>query len=93
MFCWWVWIIFVFLCLLIFIVVGCVYECVGKIIFLKILGGKYMVDFDMVWVLGWLVFYDIVLILSGVLVYFGGEVVIFSDFYFGKNYIVVWLSF
>lgn len=74
---------------MILIVVGCAHECVGKTTLLKILGGKHMVDPDMVRVLGRSAFHDTALTSSGALAYLGGEVVTLSDSYFGKNYIAV----
>lgn len=46
----------------------------GKTTLLKILGGKHMVDPDMVRVLGRSAFHDTVLTSSGALAYLGGEV-------------------
>ena len=51
-----------------------VFNLAGKTTLLKILGGKHMVDPDMVRVLGRSAFHDTVLTSSGALAYLGGEV-------------------
>ena len=57
------------------------YNQKGKTTILKILGGKHMVDPDMVRVLGRSAFHDTSLTSSGDLAYLGGEVVVWFSFY------------
>lgn len=59
---------------MILIVVECTHKFAGKTTLLKILGGKHMVDPDMVRVLGRSAFHDTALTSSGALAYLGGEV-------------------
>lgn len=61
---------------------------IGKTTILKILGGKHMVDPDMVRVLGRSAFHDTGLTSSGDLCYLGGEVIMIN---FGFNSIFVYV--
>lgn len=57
-------------------------NCAGKTTILKILGGKHMVEPDMVRVLGKSAFHDTSLTTSGLLSYLGGEVLLSSLYLF-----------
>lgn len=60
----------------------CIYLFTGKTTILKILGGKHMVEPQMVRVLGRSAFHDTPLTSSGDLCYLGGEVCLFVCFFF-----------
>lgn len=72
-----------------FFIVFLIFVVLGKTTILKILGGKHLVEPEMVRVLGRSAFHDTALTVSGELCYLGGEV--YFLFLFFLFFLIFWI--